>query len=104
MGVKIYGNLGLLLDAISLIFFIVNIFMVALSPLILYFLFQVLGLVFPIGAIILGYVGILKDDSRELNTNLGRSKLTRNVISMGICLFILEMFILLVMRCSIRSC
>ena len=74
------------------------------SPLMIYILFTVLGLLFPIGAIILGFFGIQKDDSRKVNTNLGRTKLTTSIIMMGICLFILEMGIVLFMRCNITLC
>ena len=104
LGEHIYANFGILLIVISVIFYIVNLFTVVLSPLIPYILFAVLGLIFPIGAIILGYVGIQKGDSRKVNTNIGRTKLTTSIIIMGICLFILEMVLVLFIRCNFTSC
>ena len=104
LGEHNYGNFGILLDLISLIFYIVNIFMVTLSPLIPYILFAVLGLIFPIGAIILGIVGILKDDSRKIVSGVGRGKLTSFIIMVGIAFVILEIVLVLFIRCKFTTC
>jgi len=104
MGEHIYGNFGILLVVISIIFYIVNLFMVTLSPLMPYILFAILGLIFPIGAIILGFVGILKDDSRKIGAGIGYGKLTSFLILSSIGLFILELVLVLFIRCNFTSC